>query len=226
MNALVINAAGKGTRVEMNIPKQFIDINGFPIMYWTVEKFVRLKLFNIIVIVSLPEYIPPLQKLFPFSYIKIIEGGYSCLRSRIAGLEYIMTYYSSIEKIMFHDSVRPFLSPNLIIRCLSSCNFDNSAVVPYISTVSTLKDFNSLHVPGVRKEPVAILQTPETFILRSLYDVITKIKNIDDYQTLPDLYEHNGNKCLYISGEFMNFKITGPDDLELAKRLFDGRLKY
>lgn len=226
MNALVINAAGKGTRVGMNIPKQFIDINGFPIMYWTVEKFVRLKLFNIIVIVSLPEYIPPLQKLFPFSYIKIIEGGYSCLRSRIAGLEYIMTYYSSIEKIMFHDSVRPFLSPNLIIRCLSSCNFDNSAVVPYISTVSTLKDFNSLHVPGVRKEPVAILQTPETFILRSLYDVITKIKNIDDYQTLPDLYEHNGNKCLYISGEFMNFKITGTDDLELAKRLFDGRLKY
>lgn len=226
MNALVINAAGKGTRVGMNIPKQFIDINGFPIMYWTVEKFVRLKLFNIIVIVSLPEYIPPLQKLFPFSYIKIIEGGYSCLRSRIAGLEYIMTYYSSIEKIMFHDSVRPFLSPNLIIRCLSSCNFDNSAVVPYISTVSTLKDFNSLHVPGVRKEPVAILQTPETFILRSLYDVITKIKNIDDYQTLPDLYEHNGNKCLYISGELMNFKITSPDDLELAKCLFNGKLKY
>lgn len=226
MNALVINAAGKGTRVGINIPKQFIDINGFPIMYWTVEKFVRLKLFNIIVIVSLPEYIPPLQKLFPFSYIKIIEGGYSCLRSRIAGLEYIMTYYSSIEKIMFHDSVRPFLSPNLIIRCLSSCNFDNSAVVPYISTVSTLKDFNSLHVPGVRKEPVAILQTPETFILRSLYDVITKIKNIDDYQTLPDLYEHNGNKCLYISGELMNFKITSPDDLELAKCLFNGKLKY
>lgn len=226
MNALVINAAGKGTRVGMNIPKQFIDINGFPIMYWTVEKFVRLKLFNIIVIVSLPEYIPPLQKLFPFSYIKIIEGGYSCLRSRIAGLEYIMTYYSSIEKIMFHDSVRPFLSPNLIIRCLSSCNFDNSAVVPYISTVSTLKDFNSLHVPGVRKEPVAILQTPETFILRSLYDVITKIKNIDNYQTLPDLYEHNGNKCLYISGELMNFKITSPDDLELAKFLFNGKLKY
>lgn len=226
MNALVINAAGKGTRVGMNIPKQFIDINGFPIMYWTVEKFVRLKLFNIIVIVSLPEYIPPLQKLFPFSYIKIIEGGYSCLRSRIAGLEYIMTYYSSIEKIMFHDSVRPFLSPNLIIRCLSSCNFDNSAVVPYISTVSTLKDFNSLCVPGVRKEPVAILQTPETFMLRSLCDIIIKVKNIDDYQTLPDLYEHNGNKCLYISGELMNFKITSPDDLELAKCLFNGKLKY
>lgn len=226
MNALVINAAGKGTRIGMNIPKQFIDINGFPIMYWTVEKFVRLKLFNIIVIVSLPEYIPPLQKLFPFSYIKIIEGGYSCLRSRIAGLEYIMTYYSSIEKIMFHDSVRPFLSPNLIIRCLSSCNFDNSAVVPYIPTVSTLKDLSSLHVPGVRKEPIAILQTPETFMLRSLYDIITKIKNIDDYQTLPDLYEHNGNKCLYISGELMNFKITSPDDLELAKCLFNGKLKY
>ena len=52
------------------------------------------------------------------------------------------------------------------------------------------------------------------------------IKNIDNYQTLPDLYEHNGNKCLYISGELMNFKITSPDDLELAKFLFNGKLKY
>ena len=226
MNALVINAAGKGTRVGMNIPKQFIDINGHPIVYLTVEKFVRLRLFNIIVIVTLPEYIPILRKLFPFSYIKIIEGGYSCLRSRIAGLEYIMTYYPSIEKIMFHDSVSPFFSSNLITRCLSSCDSNNSAVVPYIPTVSTLKDLSSLHVPGVRTEPIAILQTPETFMLRSLYNIITKIKNIDNYQTLPDLYEHNGNKCLYISGELMNFKITSPDDLELAKFLFNGKLKY
>ena len=109
---------------------------------------------------------------------------------------------------------------------MSSCNSDNSAVVPYIPTVSTLKDLSSLHVPGVRKEPIAILQTPETFMLRSLYDIITKIKNIDNYQTLPDLYEHNGNKCLYISGELINFKITSPDDLELAKCLFNGKLKY
>ena len=161
MNALVINAAGKGTRVGMNIPKQFIDINGHPIVYLTVEKFVRLRLFNIIVIVTLPEYIPILRKLFPFSYIKIIEGGYSCLRSRIAGLEYIMTYYPSIEKIMFHDSVRPFFTSNLITRCLSSCDSNNSAVVPYIPTVSTLKDLSSLYAPGVRKEPICL----EAFII-------------------------------------------------------------
>ena len=71
MNALVINAAGKGTRVGMNIPKQFIDINGHPIVYLTVEKFVRLRLFNIIVIVTLPEYIPILRKLFHFLISKL-----------------------------------------------------------------------------------------------------------------------------------------------------------
>lgn len=77
---------------------------------------------------------------------------------------------------MFHDSVRPFFTSNLITRCLSSCDSNNSAVVPYIPTVSALKDLSSLHVPGVRKEPIAILQTPETFMLRSLYNIITKIK--------------------------------------------------
>lgn len=224
--ALILNAAGKGTRTQLDIPKQFFLINGISILEYTLLKFLETNIFDLIVIVTLPNYIKNLQFIRKKN-IEIIEGDTSCIKSRVRGLNYVAQTHPDIEKVMFHDAVRPFLTTNLISTCIQKCNQENPCVLPYILTVSTLKNGHHLDSKEIFRDPIAILQTPETFMLQNIYNIVSNLQeDLDNYWTLPNLYEHYQGKCLYIEGELQNFKITNSSDLELAKNILNGRFNY
>lgn len=229
MNALVINAAGIGSRCNSNIPKQFTEISyrsiyrGNTILDYTLDTFLFTKLFSVIVVVTLPEYINRLRELYDSNVI-VVEGSATCLRSRIAGLSAIK-HINQIDKVMFHDSVRPFVSETLITKCISTCKSYTPCVVPFIETVSALKYSKNIHAPKLIQDRISILQTPETFMFSDICRAVESIDNIDDCQTLPHLFELSGNIVTYIKGDLQNFKITMSDDLDLAMSIINGKFR-
>lgn len=213
----IIVAAGNGSRMNIELPKQFLLLKNKPVLYYSIKAF--LEAFeDINIILVLPnEHIAKGQEIidgfFDSSKIKIVAGGRTRFHSVQNGLSLIEE-----ESIIFvHDGVRCFLSKELIQRCYDSA-IEFGTAVPVIDSADSLRMITKNGNKIIDRNKIKLVQTPQTFhskILLPAFDIDYKEKFTDEASVV----EAFGIKVNLIDGEKNNFKITTQHDLEIAKVL-------
>ena len=211
----IIVAGGKGLRMGGEVPKQFLPINGKPILMHTIEAF-RKALDGIEIILVLPadqhEYWQKLCQDYNFCSPELIaKGGETRFHSVKNGLALLPDDEDAVVGI--HDGVRPLVSKETIQRCYATAA-GGRAVVPVVPVVETIRqilpDGKSITRP---RDEYRLVQTPQTFplvMLKKAYEQSYSETFTDDASVV----EAMGEEILMIEGNRENIKITTPSDLK------------
>lgn len=212
--ALIV-AGGSGSRMKGDIPKQFMELNGRPILMHTFDVFKNIDK-NLEFILVLPEiqieFWKELCKQHNFEIEhKIAIGGETRFFSVKNGLDLI-----SGEGIVFiHDGVRPLVSKQTIENCLVE-TLANGNALPVVSVPESIRYVDSEGNKAVDRSKYHLVQTPQTFkteIIKQAYQQPFSSKFTDDASVLEKL----GVKINLVAGNRENIKITYPEDLLIAK---------
>jgi 2-C-methyl-D-erythritol 4-phosphate cytidylyltransferase len=216
---VVIVAGGSGKRMGAEVPKQFLELAGRPVLMHTIERF---KTFSesIEIITVLPEnqlrHWLELQKKYSFTVPQtIVKGGSSRFLSVRNGLKFV-----NVPGIVaIHDGVRPFVSIDTIRRCFSAAEKLGNAI-PTISPIESLRIITESGSRPVDRFHVKQIQTPQVFsadLIKKAYLQEYKTEFSDDATVL----ENIGEKINLIEGNRENIKITNPEDLLISKALLE-----
>lgn len=213
----VIVAGGSGKRMGAEIPKQFIELAGRPVLMHTIERF---KSFNeaVEIITVLPEnqlrHWIDLQKQYSFTVPQtIVKGGSARFFSVRNGLMFV----NVPGLVAIHDGVRPFVSIDTIRRCFETAEKLGNAV-PSISPTESLRIVNEEGNQPLNRLHVKRIQTPQVFsaeLIKKAYLQEYKPEFTDDATVL----EKMGEKINLIEGNRENIKITNPEDLLISNAL-------
>jgi len=215
--ALIV-AGGTGERMMSEIPKQFIEIAGKPILIHTIERFGQYdNLLEIIVV--LPENQlrswNDLQKKHKFDISHtIVKGGRTRFHSVKNGLEFI----DEPGIVAIHDGVRPFVSFETIKRCFETAEKFGNAI-PVISPSDSVRMITEMGNEAADRDRIKLVQTPQVFrteLIQKAYRQDYLPEFTDDAMVL----EKTGEKINMVEGNRENIKITTPGDLIVARSLF------
>lgn len=217
----VIVAGGIGSRMNNVIPKQFLLLNGKPVLYYTIKTFLSAYDDLHIILVLPEEYIAAGQEIidafFDYKRIQIMPGGRTRFHSVQNGLSMV-----NEESIVFvHDAVRCLLSESLIHRCYHAVLTYGSAI-PVIACKDSVRLITDEGNEVVDRELINFVQTPQAFyskILLPAFNIDYKEKFTDEASVV----EAFGLKVYLLPGEEQNIKITNPMDLVLAENLLNER---
>ena len=216
---VIIVAGGKGLRMGGDIPKQFVPINGMPVLMRTIEAFYAYDpQINIILVLPSAHqaYWKELCEEYHFSIpYQLANGGETRFHSVKNGLALIP---SSDGIVGVHDGVRPFVAQSVIKECYEQAA-QLQAVVPVTEVVETVRyireDGGSETVPRDRYK---LVQTPQVFTVDLLKKAYAQ-EYIPLFTDDASVVEHCGATVYLVKGNRENIKLTTPFDLKVAEAL-------
>ena len=215
----VIVAGGSGSRMNNPTPKQFLLLQGKPVLYYTINSFLQAY-NNLEVILVLPEdHISAGQEIidafFDKNRIKIAIGGRTRFHSVQNGLKLVEE-----ESIVFvHDAVRCLVTVQLIQRCYEAA-MENGSAIPVTECKDSIRFVSADGNEPLQRSSVKLVQTPQTFhskILLPAYQIDYKDKFTDEATVV----EAFGLKVKLVEGDENNLKITNPVDLVIAEQILN-----
>jgi 2-C-methyl-D-erythritol 4-phosphate cytidylyltransferase len=219
----IIVAAGKGTRMNMDMNKQFIPLSGMPIVAHTINVFNNTPLINeIIVVVNIDdiEFVnEEIIRKYGFSkVVNVVCGGVERQSSVYNGILQVSTKSSVIA---IHDGARPFVTPE-IIRNTVEAAIENSSSVCAVKVKDTIKTASTdgFIDQTLSRETLWSIQTPQAFKTNIIIDA-HKRAICDNYIGTDDavLVERLGIKTKIVTGSYNNIKITTSEDLIFAQAI-------
>ena len=231
MNIAIITAAGNGKRMNSNKAKQYLEIKGYPILYYTIKKFYDLSQIDQIILVVPKNDIEYVQKKiveyygFTSKISVIIAGGTERQDSIFNALNHLKSQNISInDKILIHDGVRPFINQEVIVKSLKTISKDFGIVVG-VAVKDTIKeiDKNSMYQKTLDRSKLVSVQTPQGFLFSTLYSAYKEAKQNNFYSTDDAALVEKYGKCQIkmIQGDYFNIKITTTEDLIFAKAILE-----
>jgi 2-C-methyl-D-erythritol 4-phosphate cytidylyltransferase len=219
MNVAIVPAGGTGTRFGATKPKQFLEINGVPIIIRALRHIAACQEISEIVVAlpeaSLPEF-ETLRRRFPLACrCRTVIGGLERQDSVRLALE---SCPPEVEYVAVHDAVRPFILPELVAATLAAAREFRAAVVghPATDTIKIVRDGLAIETPP--RETLYAVQTPQAFEARLLRDAHARAVR-EGWRATDDamLAERLGTPVRIVPGPPWNLKITHPGDLALAE---------
>lgn len=223
MISAIILAGGKGKRMNSSISKQFIEIKGKPIIYYTIKKFNdNKKIHNIVVVLSEEEieyFKENILKKYNLKVDKIVIGGDERQDSVYNGLKSLEN--SETDIVLIHDGARPFISDRIIDDGIKYATI-YGACAPGVMPKDTIKikGESNFSIDTPNREMLVAIQTPQVFNFKEILECHKKVK-IDKIAVTDDtmVVERYGNKVYLYDGEYTNIKVTTPEDLILGEKL-------
>ncbi|PID77068.1 MAG: bifunctional 2-C-methyl-D-erythritol 4-phosphate cytidylyltransferase/2-C-methyl-D-erythritol 2,4-cyclodiphosphate synthase [Deltaproteobacteria bacterium] len=224
--AVVIPAAGSGTRMQLDYPKQYHKIGGMPVLVHTVRTFLQSGLASQIVVVVPENHLEETRKLFikyrlASPIISVTAGGRRRQDSVFCGVQQLRP---EISTVMIHDGVRPFVSPRLIKKCLDAAA-EHGAAISAIPVKDTLKRQTGEQFISKTIDRTGLwqAQTPQVFQISLLKKAYAENVEVTDEA---GLLEVAGIPVFLVEGEETNIKITRPEDLLLAEKLTGNNMQF
>lgn len=212
---VIIVAGGKGERMGKIIPKQFLELNGKPILMHTMEKFHQTFPTSEI-IVALPnnqfDYWAMLCKKYSFTNIshQLVAGG----KTRFESVKNALGLVKENALVAIHDGVRPLVSKETIITCFETAQKLGNAI-PVVDVVDSIRYVNKNENKAVKRACYKAVQTPQCFqssLIKNAYLQPFSDEFTDDASVL----EKTGVTIHLVEGNKENIKITAPQDLLIA----------
>ena len=215
-------AGGSGTRMGGDVPKQFLLLDGKPILQWTIERFLEADP-DMTVVTVLPRIHfrtwKDLCAVHSFDCPQILVAG---------GLTRFHSVQNALKKVpdgaivSIHDGVRPLVSPELVRQMLARMQEGTRALLPVVKVVDTLRSTEP-GVPAPDRSRTVAVQTPQMFLsedIRAAYGQAYDLSFTDD----ASVAESKGIPLSFIEGERFNLKITTQEDLVLAEAVLTRKI--
>lgn len=230
MNIAILTAAGSGTRMHQDIPKQFLHVDNKPIIAYTMQAFQDHPSIDAIVVVTLEAWTEVLYayaKQFNISKLSVVvKGGSTGQESIHNGLLAIKEKYGEDHTVIVHDGNRPLVSTEIISDALATFKQYGSAVaaIPCVEAMFTSED-GVIAVDEVPREKAFRTQTPHVYTVKKLlwaHEEARK-KGITNTAASCTLMYKLGEEVFFSRGSEENFKITTTDDLTIFKAMLKTR---
>lgn len=223
----VVLAAGQGRRMNSDVPKQYLLINGKPVLYYSLKAFEESFVDEIVLVTAETEIEHCREEVvckYGFTKVRrIVAGGKERYHSVYAGLSAI----SACDYVFIHDGARPFVTKEILERAYA-CVCEHNACVIGMPVKDTIKlaDEKGFAASTPPRDRLWMIQTPQVFdcaLIKECYKDLIKeetrlqaegIKITDDamaVETFTDI------KVRLVKGSYENIKITTPEDLEVAE---------
>ncbi len=215
---VIIVAGGNGTRMNSTIPKQFLLLNGKPVMYYAINTFLQTYDDIKIILVLPEEHIAAGQEIidafFDYQRIQIVVGG----RTRFHSVQNGLAQITEEDSIVFvHDAVRPMVSATLVQRCYAAV-IELGTAVPVVSCKDSVRIINEDGNEAIERSSVKLVQTPQAFHGKILLPAF-KIDYKDKFTDEATVVEAFGLKVSLVDGDEANIKITKPVDILVAESM-------
>jgi 2-C-methyl-D-erythritol 4-phosphate cytidylyltransferase len=221
MYSAIITAAGKGARMNIDMPKQYINLGSLPLLCHSVLSFDSIKEISEIILVipeSDKDFIQ--NKILPFcktkKEIKIVFGGKERQYSVYNGL---LEIENKKGIVLIHDAARPFITKKMIYACIKKAEEKKAAILATPAT-DTLKIIENQDVikKTVKRDKIWLAQTPQAFFYPLILKSHIKAKKEGIYKTDDAaLLEYLNEKVYIVKGSRFNIKITTDEDLVWAE---------
>jgi 2-C-methyl-D-erythritol 4-phosphate cytidylyltransferase len=228
--AAIIPAAGLGTRMGADQPKQFIEIDGMPLVIFTLRRLAACSEITDFIVSTRAEDVVSLQDKVAKAGLgrpaRVIHGGDTRQQSVANALAQVDP---STEIVLVHDAVRPFITAEQTTRVIAEARLRGAAIlgIPVIDTIKEVKRASlpedvALITTTIPRERLVQAQTPQAFSFPLLREAFRKAQ--EDGVTGSDeavLVERMGRQVFAVLGSDRNLKITRPSDLDLAHFYLD-----
>lgn len=224
----VILAAGRGTRMGGNVPKQFLEVGGEPILARTVRVFEESSVISRIVLVASSDYIrfcrEEIVRKNGFQKVAaVIEGGRERYESVWNALLYLKENgCGDRDCVCIHDGARPFVTEEILLRVEEAVRACGTAVaaMPSKDTVK-IADEEEFVVTTPDRRKVWMIQTPQAFSFGLIYQANKKLRAENGMSGITDdamIVERSGlARVKLVRGSWSNIKVTTPEDLRFLK---------
>lgn len=220
---MIVVAGGSGTRMGAHIPKQFLELNGTPILMHTLQQLHAIDK-NMQLILVLPrnqfDTWTQLREAHHFSIPHLLASGGS---TRFLSVQNGLAHVAETDLVGIHDGVRPFISKAMVDRCFHAAQ-THGAAIPTVPIIQSLRKVENNQSTAVNRNQYKAVQTPQCFqnhIIQTAFQHANDIDFSDDASVV----EANGTPITLVEGETENIKITSPLDLKLAELIIAGRSK-
>jgi 2-C-methyl-D-erythritol 4-phosphate cytidylyltransferase len=217
----VIVAGGAGSRMDSDTPKQFMKLNGKPVVWYSINAFLDAYDDLEVILVLPADHIKTGMEIILTTVdpqrVRIAEGGLTRFHSVKNGLALVED--NSI--VFVHDAVRCLISEELISRCYEHA-LANGNAIPAVHATDTIRIDNGHTALPVDRNKVYIIQTPQTFQSEILKEAFGK-NYLESFTDEATVAEFAGYNIHLVEGERTNIKITWPVDLAVAEAILKGR---
>jgi len=219
---VVVVAAGSGSRMGGDVPKQFLMLSGKPILIHTLERFLEFDPDIALVVVLSPAHRGYWEELMRSAYVPpgvvVARGG----NSRFESVKNGLAMMREVELVGIHDAVRPLVSVETLQRCYESARLKGNGipVTAVDETIRMLRDNgNSEHLDRTLLRRV---QTPQVFRAEQIHQAYNRPYHLS-FTDDASVYESCHGEVTLVEGNPENIKITSATDLMLATLLFKGK---
>ncbi len=226
----IVPAAGLGTRMGAETPKQFLELDGVPLVIFTLRRLAACAAITDFIIATRAEEMVWLEGRVALAHLgrpaRVVHGGDSRQQSVANALAQVA---ADAEIVLVHDAVRPFVTTEQIDRVIAEARASGAAILG-IPAIDTIKEVKRASLPEdvafiigtIPRERIVLAQTPQAFRFRLLQEALASAQK--DGVTASDeagLIERMGHDVHVVLGSERNIKITRPADMELARFYLD-----
>lgn len=227
MNTALILAGGIDPRFNMNIPKQFVNVNNRPIIVYTLEIFQKHPDIDEIIVSCLDgwqEMVRVYGKQFNIDKLSgIITGGKDAQESTYHGLDYLKDKSGRGDIVIIHDAIRPMVSEEIISKSIQMCRRrGNGIAATYIMDSIMYSDDGIKGDESIDRNKIMKVQTPQSFDFESIWNLHQKAitqKSLGAWDN-STLLSNLGETVYFSEGSDLNIKINTPEDVEMFKALY------
>lgn len=217
----IVLAAGKGSRMNSDIPKQYLNLMNKPVLFYSLQAFEESNVDEIILVTGSGEQEYCKNEIVEKYHIKkvahIVEGGAERYNSVYRGL----MAAEGADYVLIHDGARPLVSVSVINAAIERVKEGEACVVgmPVKDTVQLVDEEKAITSTPIRSR-TWIAQTPQCFSFELAYSSYNKAIESGDVSITDDamVVQRYGNaRVVMIEGAYENIKVTTPEDIDVAE---------
>ena len=230
--AAIVLSAGRGSRMQSDIPKQYMELNGYPVIYYSLKAFQDSEVSSIVLVAGKEDVdycrAEIVEKYHFDKVVKVVAGGAERYNSVYEGLKVIQ----GADYVLIHDGARPMLEQEIIRRSMDAVvQYDACVVGMPVKDTIKISDPEGFCQSTPPRNSLWMIQTPQTFsyeLVKSAYErVFASIENGEDVPQITDdamMVEYATEvKVKLVQGDYENIKITTPEDLSIVSTYLKNR---